>query len=204
MLGARGGYLDTILIIILINVLVFVGVNIHPAYVNTLALTPVDVWSHPWQIITSMFTHQEFLHILFNMWTLYFFGSAIMQRLGGRKFWIIYTVGGIVGGIFYVLLAYAGNELSFAWLGNIYAGAIGASGAIFALGGALAVLEPNMRVIFFPIPVPMPLWVAIVGSFVVLTLIPGVAWQAHLGGLAFGAAAGWYYKRNSFNAYRWH
>jgi membrane associated rhomboid family serine protease len=196
--------LDSILVLILINVLVFVGVNIHPAYVNTLALTPVDVWSHPWQIITSMFTHQEFLHILFNMWTLYFFGSAIVQRLGDRKFWIIYMVGGIVGGVFYILLAYAGNALSFGWLGDIYAGAIGASGAIFALGGALAVLEPNMRVIFFPIPAPMPLWVAIVGSFVVLTLIPGVAWQAHLGGLAFGAAAGWYYRRTRFNAYRWH
>lgn len=195
--------MDTILIIILINVLVFVGVNIHPDYVNTLALTPADVWSHPWQIITSMFTHQEFLHILFNMWTLYFFGSAILQLLGNRRFWIIYMVGGILGSIFYILLAYAGTALSFSWLGNINIGAIGASGAIFALGGALAVLRPNMRVIFFPIPVPMPLWVAIVGSFVVLTLIPGVAWQAHFGGLAFGAAAGWYYKRHSFNEYRW-
>lgn len=195
--------MDTILIIILINVLVFVGVNIHPDYVNTLALTPADVWSHPWQIVTSMFTHQEFLHILANMWTLYFFGSAILQLLGNRRFWVIYMFGGILGSIFYILLAYAGTALFFGWLGNINIGAVGASGAIFALGGALAVLRPSMRVIFFPIPVPMPLWVAIVGSFVVLTLIPGVAWTAHLGGLAFGAAAGWYYKRHSFNEYRW-
>jgi membrane associated rhomboid family serine protease len=60
-----------------------------------------------------------------------------------------------------------------------------------------------MKVIFFPVPIPMPLWIAIVGSFVVLSLIPGVAWQAHLGGLLFGAAVGWYYKRHSFNNYRW-
>ena len=195
--------MDSILIIILINVLVFVGVRIHPDYVNTLALTPADVWTHPWQIITSMFTHYDFFHILANMWTLYFFGSSILHMLGPRRFWIIYMVGGILGGIFFVLLAYAGNALSFGWLGGIYSGAIGASGAIFALGGALAVLRPSMKVMFFPIPIPMPLWIAVVGSFVVLTLIPGVAWQAHLGGLAFGAAAGWYYKRHMFDSYRW-
>ncbi|MGA3094133.1 MAG: rhomboid family intramembrane serine protease [Dehalococcoidales bacterium] len=200
--------MDSILILILINALVFVGIStrtpeIQQQIIQTLGLTPTLVWSHPWQIITSMFTHQEFLHILFNMWTLYFFGSAILQILGTRKFWIIYMVGGIMGSIFYILLAYTGTAISFGWFGDINTTAIGASGAIFALGGALAVLRPSMRVIFFPIPVPMPLWIAIVGSFVVLTLIPGVAWTAHLGGLAFGAAAGWYYKRNSFNEYRW-
>jgi len=200
--------LDTILIIILINVLVFVGVRIQPDYVNTLALTPADVWSHPWQIVTSMFTHYDFTHILFNMWTLYFFGSSIYQLLGSKRFWIIYMIGGILGGIVYVLLAYAGNALSLNWLGDVNIGAIGASGAIFALGGALAVLRPNMRVVFFPIPVPMPLWIAIVGSFAIFTLLSitnnlGIAWQAHLGGLAFGAVMGWYYKRNSLNEYRW-
>jgi membrane associated rhomboid family serine protease len=183
--------LESIYIIILINVLVFVGVNIHPDYVNTLGLTPAIVWSHPWQIVTSMFTHYDFFHILANMWTLYFFGSSVLQMLGARRFWIIYMVGGIMGSLVYILL------------GSAYSTAIGASGAIFALGGALAVLRPSMRVIFFPIPVPMPLWIAIVGSFVVLSFIPGVAWQAHLGGLAFGAAMSWYYKRHSFNSYRW-
>jgi membrane associated rhomboid family serine protease len=182
---------DSIYIIILINVLVFIGVNIRPEYVTNLGLTPAGVWSHPWQIVTSIFTHQEFLHIFANMFTLYFFGGAVLQILGVRKFWFVYMVGGIAGSLVYILL------------GPTYSTAIGASGAIFALGGALAVLRPNMRVIFFPIPVPMPLWVAIVGSFVVLSFIPGVAWQAHLGGIAFGAAAGWYYKRRSFSGYRW-
>lgn len=195
--------MDAILIIIAINVLVFIGVNIRPELVNALALTPADVWSQPWQIITSVFTHQEFFHILANMWTFYFFGSAVLQLLGNRKFLIIYLVGGLIGSIFYIALAYAGTALSFGWLGDIRIGALGASGAIFALGGALAVLRPNMRVMFFPIPVPMPLWVGILGSFVILSLLPGVAWQAHFGGLAFGALAGWFYRRRSFNEYRW-
>ncbi len=188
--------MDSILIIILINVLIFVGVNIHPAYIDTLGLTPAIVWSHPWQIVTSMFTHYAFFHILANMWTLYFFGGAVLQMLGARRFWIIYMVGGIMGSLVYILL------------GPSYSTAIGASGAIFALGGALAVLRPNMRVIFFPIPAPMPMWVAIIGGFVLFTVLSlanyfPIAWQAHLGGLAFGAAAGWFYKRRSFNEYRW-
>jgi membrane associated rhomboid family serine protease len=173
-----------------------VGVNIRPELLNTLGLVPALAWSHPWQIVTSIFTHYDFFHILANMWTLYFFGRAVLQILGIRRFWIIYMVGGIAGSLVYILL------------GPQYSTAIGASGAIFALGGALAVLRPNMRVIFFPIPVSMPLWIAIVGSFVIFTVLSltgglNVAWQAHLGGLAFGAVAGWYYKRNSFNEYRW-
>ena len=190
--------MEDIFILILINVIVWIGVQVRPDLVNTLALTPSQVWTHPWQILTSMFTHQNFFHILFNMWTLYFFGSAVHQLLGAKRFWVIYMVGGIFGGIFYVALAYAGHALSFGFFGNIDIGAIGASGAIFALGGALAVLRAQMRVMIFPIPAPMPLWVAIVGSFLVLTFIPGVAWEAHLGGILFGAGAGWYWRRRSY------
>ncbi len=190
--------MEDIFALILINVLVWIALQIHPAYVNNLALVPVDVWTHPWFLLTSMFTHQDFFHILFNMWTLYFFGSAVHQLLGVRRFWIIYVAGGLMGGVLYVALAYAGNALHFGFLGDIYSGAIGASGAIFALGGALAVLRPQMRVMIFPIPAPMPLWIAIVGSFLVLTFIPGVAWTAHLGGILTGAAAGWYWRRGRY------
>lgn len=183
--------MESIYILILINVLVFVGVNIRPEFIDTLGLTPAIVWSHPWQLVTSMFTHYAFFHIIANMWTLYFFGGAVLQILGARRFWIIYMIGGIAGSLVYILL------------GDKFSTAIGASGAVFALGGALAVLRPNMRVIFFPIPAPIPLWLGIVGGFIILSFLSGIAWQAHLGGLAFGAAMGWYYKRHSFDAYRW-
>ena len=183
--------MESLYAIILINVLIFVGLFIKPDAVYNLGLIPYEVWSHPWQIVTSMFTHREFTHILFNMWSLYFFGSSIIQILGIKRFWIIYMAGGIMGSLVYILL------------GPSYSIAIGASGAIFALGGALAVLYPKMKVTFFPIPVPMPLWVGILGGFAILSFMSNVAWQAHLGGLVFGAAAGWFYKRNSFNQYRW-
>ena len=71
-----------------------------------------------------------------------------------------------------------------------YISVVGASGAIFALGGALALLTPRLRVFVFPIPVPMPLWVAVIGGFVIISFAPGIAWQGHLGGLVTGLLAG--------------
>jgi len=188
--------LESIYAIILVNVLVYFGSYIRPSVVDMFALSPSDVWSYPWTIVTSMFTHQDFAHILFNMWAFYFFGSAVLKILGVGRFWLIYMVGGIVGSLTYVLL------------GNPHTWVIGASGAIFALGGALAVLRPQLKIIFFPIPVPMPLWVAVIVNFTIMTLLTivlgwGIAWQAHLGGLVFGAVAGWFFRRRSFNTYRW-
>ena len=80
-------------------------------------------------------------------------------------------------------------------LGSPFALVVGASGAVFALGGTLAVLTPKLRVIVFPIPVPMPLWVAVIGGFVVMSFFPNVAWQGHLGGLVFGLIAGYFFRR---------
>jgi len=80
-------------------------------------------------------------------------------------------------------------------LGDPNAIVIGASGAVFATGGALTVLRPNLRVLVFPIPVPLPLWIAILGGFLVISLVPDVAWQAHLGGLLLGLLAGYVFRK---------
>jgi membrane associated rhomboid family serine protease len=178
--------LEPILIIIGVNLFVFVAVNIRPELIYSLGLVPYDILSQPWQVVTCMFTHYDFLHLFSNMYTLYFFGSSVLQLLGQKKFWLIYMVGGIMGSFFYL------------WLGQPSSVAIGASGAIFALGGALAVLRPNMKVFIFPIPVAMPLWAAILGGFVLLSFVSNVAWQAHLGGMLFGLAAGYYYRRKGY------
>jgi membrane associated rhomboid family serine protease len=118
------------------------------------------------------------------MITLYFFGTFLIRLVGTRDFLIIYFLGGIAGNIFFMLFAY------FNFLTSPYSIVIGASGAIFALGGALAVLTPKLRVFVFPIPAPMPLWVAVIGGFVLMVFVGGVAWQGHLGGLVFGLLAG--------------
>ncbi|MDD4898888.1 MAG: rhomboid family intramembrane serine protease, partial [Methanocellales archaeon] len=72
--------------------------------------------------------------------------------------------------------------------------AVGASGAIFALGGTLSVLRPNLKVFIIPFPIPIPLWIAVIGGFLVLSLMPSISWQAHLGGLIAGLVFGYYFK----------
>lgn len=192
--GYRGLNISPILVIIVINLLLFlptiVSQEIRQEIIINFGLwSPAEVFfKHPWGIVTSMFLHDGFFHIFANMLTLYFFGTYLYRLLGSGKFLIIYFGGGILGGIFFVLLGALMSP-------DPWALAIGASGAVFALGGALAVMMPRLRVFIFPIPVPLPLWVAVIGGFVILSFLPYIAWQAHLGGLLFGLGAGYLLKQ---------
>src|SRR5512137_107831 len=181
----------SVLIIIFINVLVFIATSLKPQLVYDLDLMPATFTSEPWTIVTSLFVHADIFHILGNMVTLYFFGAYLTTMVGETKFLITYFLGGLLGGVFYILYA-----LYAPW-GDPNIGAIGASGAVFAIGGALAVLRPNLKVLLFFV-VPMPLWVAVIGGFVLLTVISAglnIAWQAHFGGLVVGLIAGFLLKR---------
>ena len=146
-----------------------------------LALNRAWALSRPWTIVTSMFMHSGILHIAINMWMLYMFGSYVIMLVGQSKFLLVYFVGGIVGSLLFILLSPHT--------------AVGASGAVFALGAFLAVMMPKMRVIMFPLFIPVPLWGAILFGLIVASFIPGVAWQAHLGGAIAGAAFGFYFRR---------
>ena len=166
-----------------VNILVFIVALIRPDVIFLLGLQPADFLHRPWTIVTNLFVHGGIGHIVANMISLYFLGSFLLRVLGQRNFLYTYFLGGIVGNIFYIFL---GHPLSIA---------IGASGAIFALGGVLTILAPRLRVFVFPIPVPLPLWVAVIGGFLIISLFPYVAWQAHLGGLITGLVAGYAFKK---------
>ena len=170
-------------VIIAINLLLLVASLIFTELLFYLGLIPAFLWSHPWTIVTSMFMHSGLWHCTANMLTLYFFGSYLSRLIGDSKFLIIYFSGGILGNVLYILL---GDPLSIA---------VGASGAVFALGGALAVMRPKLKVFIFPIPIPLNLWIAVIGGFVILSFLPYVAWQAHLGGLIVGLIAGYIFRR---------
>jgi len=143
-----------------------------------------SIVNRPWTLITCVFTHIQIWHIFANMLTFFFFSRFLIRLIGARNLLLVYFCGGIVASIFFLLLARPSPIP-----------AVGASGAVFALGGVLTILTPRLKVFIFPIPVPISLWIAIIGGFIVLSLIPGVAWQAHLGGLIVGLLFGLYYRK---------
>jgi membrane associated rhomboid family serine protease len=181
--GYQGFGLSHIWVLIIVNFLVFIATVIMRELVFLLGLQPASFLSRPWTILTSMFVHVGFWHIFTNMLTLYFFGSYLSRLVSSPRFLIVYFGGGLLGGILFILLA------------PPFSVAVGASGAVFAVAGALVVLRPRLPVIIFPIPLPIPLWVAVIGGFLIISFFPFVAWQAHLGGLVFGLIAGYILRR---------
>jgi len=182
--------LNPIWILIAVNFLLFVATVIVPGLIFLLGLQPAGFLLRPWTIVTCMFVHSGFWHIFANMLTLYFFGTYLYRLIGQGKFLFVYFGGGILGNIFYIFLTLLGGILSIRFFGSPFIPAVGASGAIFALAGALVVMRPKLPVLIFPIPVPIPLWLAVIGGFFILSFLPYIAWQAHLGGLVLGLIAG--------------
>ena len=183
----RGSKPTAVWLLIAINLLLFIATVINQDIILLLGLQPASFLARPWTLVTNLFVHGGIWHILANMITLYFFGSYLSRLIGMKRLLIVYFGGGILGNIFYLLLAPSPFSI-----------AIGASGAVFALGGALAVMMPRLRVFVFPIPAPLPLWVAVIGGFIILTIVSPflqIAWQAHLGGLVLGLVAGYIFRR---------
>lgn len=175
--------LSPILVLVIVNLLVFIATMIVRELIFLLGLQPAGFLSRPWTILTSMFVHAGFWHIFANMLTLFFFGNYLSRLVGQGRFLIVYFGGGILGNVLFIILA---PPLSIA---------VGASGAVFALAGALVVMRPKLPVFVFPIPAPIPLWVAVIGGFLILSFLPFVAWQAHLGGLVLGLIAGYIFRK---------
>jgi len=180
--------LNALWFLIIVNFLIFIVTLVKPDAIFLLGLTPAYFLHQPWTIITNLFVHGGLWHIIFNMISLYFLGSFLVRIVGEKNFLKIYFAGGLLGNIFYIF-----------W-GSQYLPAIGASGAIFALGGTLAMIAPRVPVFVFLIPVPVPLWAAIL-IFLLISFLPGIAWQAHLGGLVLGLIAGYFLKKKRRSYY---
>lgn len=137
----------------------------------------------PWRLITAVFLHGSFEHLIFNMLGLFFFAPILEEYVGSRKFLYLYFGAGLFASIVAALF---------------YPFALGASGALFGVLGAIIVLMPTLRVYFFFV-IPMPIWVAgiVWAAFDTLGLFypSGIASAAHLAGMALGLAFGYYIKR---------
>lgn len=186
---SQGFGLNPIWAIIGLNLMLFFVTQLdRGAAYKLLGLTPARISEQPWTILTSMFMHIDFRHIFANMLTLYFFGSYLSSIIGDKKFLLVYFGGGILGNILFILLAHP------------YSTVVGASGAVFAVAGALVVLNPRLRVYVFFL-LPLPLWVVVILGLLIIS--PGIAWQAHLGGLLFGLAVGYFFRRELRRRYWW-
>ncbi len=174
---------NSIWVLITINAILWVTTLFARRFIFAiLGLQPIAFPLQPWTIFTAMFVHASLWHLMANMFTFYFFGTFIARLVGEGKLLLVYFIGGLLGNTFYL------------FLGEPYSVVVGASGAIFALGGALTVMLPRLKVLVFPIPLPVPLWAAVIGGFLLVSFLPNVAWQAHLGGLIFGLIAGYYFR----------
>jgi membrane associated rhomboid family serine protease len=150
------------------------------------AFFPALVIKWPWTLITSIFLHADFNHLLFNMFALFFFGSYLERLLGSNRFLIIFIAAGIVGNLGYFVTA-----------PNNMIPAIGASGAAYGLMGTLAILAPFMSVyVWGLLPVPMVVLTAVYALLDVSGLFissgSNIAHGAHLAGLLVGLVFGLY------------
>ncbi|MFI0215284.1 rhomboid family intramembrane serine protease [Streptomyces lydicus] len=123
-----------------------------------------------YRLVTAMFLHQQIPHIAFNMLSLWWLGPPLEAALGRLRFTALYLISGLGGSALSYLLA-AQNQPS-----------LGASGAIFGLLGATAVLLRRLNYDMKPVLILLGLNLAF--TF----LWPNIAWQAHVGGLVVGAA----------------
>ena len=179
--------------IILVNIAVFVAVTIflmfNPGFLDYVALKPSNIMQGKmlWTIFTSMFMHGSVAHLFVNMLSLFFIGNFVERLIGRKRFLIFYILAGLVAAMFFVLLAFVfSSEM------NSYA--VGASGAIFALGALLMILVPRLPVLVFFV-LPMPLWLGmlvLLFGIWILSYFAGIPIgnTAHLGGFLIGLAYG--------------
>jgi uncharacterized protein len=176
--------------LIMINILMFILQISIRGFTQMFMLVPGDVLARPWIVITSMFLHSPagFSHIFFNMYGLLIFGPILEQKIGPNKFLMVYLVSGIMAALGHIVLS--------VFFYGTAAPALGASGAIMGMLGALILLMPNLRLLFLFF-IPMPLWMAGIAWAVIDTVgifIPtGIANLAHLAGMATGLLFGIYF-----------
>ncbi|MCL2607525.1 MAG: rhomboid family intramembrane serine protease [Methanomassiliicoccaceae archaeon] len=158
------------------------SVTIDLGFKSTLFFNGEDLWT----IVTSMFVHANFMHLIGNMLFLVAIGLPLESRIGKERFIAIYFLGGMAGSALFAFTE---------WNSSIIYVAVGASGAISALMGAMIMLYPREKIMFFLGPIltnRFSVWIPIVIWFAMqLFLFPldpsPVAYAAHLGGFAAGA-----------------
>jgi membrane associated rhomboid family serine protease len=159
--------------LIIANVAFYFLAEASPGLMNAMALIPEYVLARPWTLVTYMFMHGGFPHILFNMLGLYFFGPRLEEELGGGRFLLLYFISGLMGAV-----------LSFL---TPHVAIIGASGAVYGIFLGFAYYWPRERIYIWGVIPIEARWLVIVMT--ALSVFGGfgvgesnTAHFAHLGG----------------------
>jgi membrane associated rhomboid family serine protease len=175
--------------IIAICVLVWLGELVSPTFADDVAFAPSIGESEPWRFLTSAFAHYSSLpyglfHIGFNMYALLIVGSYLEPLVGRAKYAAMYLISALGGSVMFLLIASPPSpaQVAVGDGGLWYTGLVGASGAVFGLFGALLVLNRRLG------RSSAGMYGVLVINAVLGFSIPGIAWQAHVGGFIVGAA----------------
>jgi membrane associated rhomboid family serine protease len=202
--------------IIIINALVMVMTALNKTFMyETFALFyPTSPFFHWWQPVTHMFMHGGFWHLFFNMYTLFIFGTVLERVWGTKKFLVFYFVTGLGAALIHTGVEWIQMQ---SWLSKAAEGSaaamsaihvlkmtptVGASGAIYGVLMGYAMLYPDsmLTLLFPPVSLKAKWFVLIFAAIELLTGVTGtgggIAHFAHLGGLIFGFALIWYWKKN--------
>jgi rhomboid family protein len=211
--------------LIILNLLVFIAQQVFENNQNfdledLFALHDVhSVYFRPHQLVTYMFMHGGWDHIIFNMFALWMFGSILENLWGAKRFLIFYLICGIGAGVLHLVSLYIEMQPiweSFKsypiseqekWLYSprfrINGETVGASGAVFGCLAAFGYLFPNSLIyLYFFIPIKAKWFVIIYGGMELFFAIrnsagDNVAHWAHLGGAIFGLALVWLWNKTN-------
>lgn len=149
----RYSYFNATLYIIAANILFFAASYIFPALKAYMALNPVAVLSgYLWQPVTYMFAHADLTHLFVNMLGLFFFGTQVERSIGSKEFLLFYFLTGALAG----LASFGIYVATGAW----YTTLLGASGALFAVLLAFAIVNPEAQIYLYGlIPIRAPVMV---------------------------------------------
>ena len=159
--------------------------GIGPFYLYNFQFDPDFLLTKPWTLVTYIFLHKSLGHLFFNMLVLYFFGPVLERRAGNKELLGIFFTSGILSAVGHALI-------SLPIFGIYPSPIIGASGAIYGVFAALAVLEPNLRVYVYFIPMRLKeaLVLFALFDFLLMNSTDMIAHAAHLSGLFVGLYMG--------------
>jgi membrane associated rhomboid family serine protease len=167
------------------NVAVFL-LQLFGSGLTLFALWPLQhPFFRPWQVLTYGFMHGSWLHIFFNMFAVFMFGSEVERLFGARRYLVYYLLCVVGAALMHLIVVQVTPGMPLA-------PTVGASGGVFGLLLAFGMAFPRRELIIFPIPVPIQAWLAVTlyGAMElylgVTRTASGIAHFAHLGGMATG------------------